>query len=454
MAAMLLSSCMFDVAGEACLSDNDKEGNLILPVSVTISSRSMNTVNAPEGFNTGGINEVGTDNELINSYFVIFVHAAGSNSGRIASIVNRDNSKTNAVQWETIETKIPEGQYTIYAFANVSKADVEAAAKTTFSVNSQMPDLSNVVWNFLPTRNTSTLVPMSNKMSVSFTSHSNPGFAIEVVRMIGKVQFYFRNITSNPLTVVDYKVTPLSNSGYLFGKVSTGAPVIPETANQETVFNASLTDAEALEVPVYQTIYTTSQPFCFYTSESNITPEVHPTEKYVMTFNLKRKYGSEDIFEEQRYAITPDLFSYIRRNQYIIQPITFTDWVLEPRPRFYPPIGGYPEIELESENSYRECYARFTSPAGGVFAIDPQLRNLARPDVWVPLSDETYVEDYSISVNDIDGIFKTAPAFKSGEIIGTFNGNKGRGKITFNVTIKISNDMTRLYQRDLYIVNK
>lgn len=451
LATLLMASCMCD--GDSYLNDYDKDGNPLVPVSLTLKSRSMNTDNAPAGFTTDDINEIGTVNELINSYFVVFVHADGSHNGYIASIVTRDPSKTTAVQWEEITTKIPEGHYDIYAFANVSKSDVETAIGSQLLTGASMPDISNVAWEFLPTRASSTLVPMSNKVSVSFTSHANPGYAIEVVRMVGKVKFYFRNLTPNPLTVVDYSVTPLSSKGYLIGKGG-DAPEIPSVADQSVTFNAALADAEALDVPVNTSTYTTGNVFTFYTSESNITPEVHPTGSYVMTFKLKRKYGSEDVVEEQRFALTPSAFSYIRRNQYILQPVTFTDWVLEPIARFYPPIGGYPESELESENSYRECYARFTSPNGGVFVIDPHLRNLADPDTWVSLKDETYVESYSITVDDIDGIFNKQPAYKGNEIIGTFNGNKGRGKITFNVTIKVNETTTRLYQRDLYIVNK
>lgn len=454
--ALLLipTSCQFDVASDQCLNDNDEEGNILVPVSFKITSRSLNTVNAPEGFDVSNINETGTDNELINTYFVVFVHTDGSHNGHIANVVKRNPSRTDAVQWEQLETKIPEGHYDVYAFANIPQADIEAIAGKSFVVGAEMPDLSDAVWQFATTRNASTLVPMSNKMSVSFTSHTNPGFAIEVVRMVGKVQFYFRNLTPNPLSVVDYKFTPLNSKGYLFGKTSDSKPLIPSSASQKEDFTAALSTTDALDVPVNTTSYATSQPFCFYTSESNITADIHPTESYIMTFNLKRKYGGEDIFEEQRYAMTPSAFSYIRRNQYILQPVTFTDWVLEPVARFYPPIGGYPSVDLESENSYRECYARFTSPNEGVFVIDPHLRNLAEPDKIVYLSDQTYVKEYSISVDDIDGIFKSAPAYKSGEIIGIFNGKKGRGKITFNVTIKISDTLTRLYQRDLYIVNK
>lgn len=449
----LLSSCMFDIANEDCLNDNDEEGNILVPVSFTIGSRSMNTVNAPDGFNTDGINEIGTDNELINSYFVVFVHDDGSHNGYIASIVTRDPLNTTPVQWEEITTKIPEGHYVIYAFANITKAAVEEAIGQQLLTGASMPDISNVAWEFLPTRGSSTLVPMSNKVSKTFTSHANPGFAIEVVRMVGKVQFFFRNLTPNPLTVTDYSVTPLSNKGYLISKGG-DTPQIPAAANQAITFNAALTASESLEVPVSSTTFTTNNVFRFYTSESNITPDVHPTESYVMTFKLKRKYGTEDIVEEQRYALTPSVFSYIRRNQYIIQPVTFTDWVLEPIARFYPPIGGYPEAELESANSYRECYARFTSPDGGVFVIDPHLRNLADPETWVYLDDETYVETYSIDVDDIDGILKKVPAFKGREIIGSFNGKKGRAKVTFTVKIKIDSTTTRIYQRDLYIVNK
>lgn len=449
----LLTSCMFDVASEDCLKDNDTEGNIIVPVNFSIGSRSMSTDNAPDGFVTDDINEIGTDNELINTYFVVFVHTDGSNNGHIASIITRDPSRTNAVQWEEIETKIPEGSYDIYAFANISQQTVEELIGQQLLTGTTMPDMSNVVWEFLPTRANNTLVPMSNKMSMTFTSHANPGFAIEVIRMIGKVKFYFRNLTPNPLTVVDYTITPLSDKGYLFGK-SGDAPTIPSAANQAVTFNAALTSAEALEIPVSSTAFKTSDAFDFYTSESNITSEVHPTESYVMTFKLKRKYGTEDIVEEQRYALTPSEFSYIRRNQYIIQPITFTDWVLEPEARFYPPIGGYPEVELESENSYRECYARFMSPSGGVFVINPHLRNLADPDTWVYLSDDRYVKNYSLEIDDIDGIFKSAPAPKGGEFVGSFNGKKGRAKVTFKVTIKIDSTTTRDYQRDIYIINK
>lgn len=446
---MLVTSCVSDFEGD---NTTDQSNGIPMPITLKITTRSMNTTEAPEGFYTDDINEIGTDNELINSYFVVFVHDAGSQKGRIASIISRDPSHHDAVQFEEIETKIPEGYYVIYAFANISKTAVETAIGTTLTEGITMPDISNTVWPFNTTRNADTLVPMSNKQTVNFTSHANPSFAIEVVRMVGKVQFYFRNQTSYPLTIVDYNIQPLSNACYLLGRTDSGKPIIPGSANKNVSFTGSLTDSEALMVQDDEEYHTTSA-FCIYTAESHVTKKVHTTEHYVMTFNLKHHIPGGEVTESQRFSLTPNQFSYILRNQYIIQPITFTDWVLEPEARFYPPIGGYPTVKMESVDSYHECYARFNSPNEGVFVIHPRLRNMINPDYWVYMTDTRYIKDYSIDVTDFDGIFSEQPAFHAGEIIGKFNGNKGRAKITFNVTIQVSETLQRLYQRDLYIEN-
>ena len=57
---------------------------------------------------------IGNDYENINNWKLIFVDRAG----KIAAIVNRDPSKTDAVTQETFRTELPAGTYTVYAFAN------------------------------------------------------------------------------------------------------------------------------------------------------------------------------------------------------------------------------------------------------------------------------------------------------------------------------------------------
>lgn len=445
--------------------DNNNAGEPI-DVSMSIATRSIDLTNAPADLDASGLDVPSNNGELINSWFVVFTHNAGSKKGRIAAIATRNASLTTPVQAERFTTQIPEGKYIIYAFANITKQQVEAAAGATLTAGATMPDLENTVWKFEPQEVGGVQLPMSNKMEATFTSHNTPSFGIEVVRMVSKVRFLFNNETTADMKVAGYRMLPLSNTAYLIPRAdASGLPSIPSAGQHNVVYQRTLTSGKKINLSVGARLVG-NDDVSFYASESAVTPAVHPTGRYVVSFDTERDIDGISHREEFRFSYVSDVFACMRRNNFILQPITFTDWVLEPTARFYPPIGGYPDVTVESDESWKECYVSFESPNGGVFSVNPRLHNMANPNNWIYLTDTSVItgsfevdghvyEGYHVEIDDINGIFATQPKPDlGGDYIGTFNGKTGRARIRFYVSIKISDTINRLYQRDIYIVNK
>lgn len=395
----------------------------------------------PTGVMADQVNVLGEDNELIRSWLVVFVHAAGSNIGRIAAVAQRNPDLHTAVQSESINVTIPAGTYDIYSFANMSLSEVESAYAQSLGVGAAFDAtrMRAAIIQYLPNRSHTTALPMSGYQRESFVSAQSARFAIEVERIPAKMQLFFTNRTTDDLEILDYRFLPSLRHSRLIGsqerRSGTNYPL--NVPSSDTLsFRAALTDTEQLTIaPAEQ--YVTSPAMAFYMSESVMSTALHPSGSYILQVSVRRTRGTETVTEDWRYAAVSDTqLSWICRNDYILQPVTFVDYVLEPEVMFYPPIGGYPEAEIENEQYGQECYVRFRTDTEAEFAIYPRLRDTSMPYGWIYPTDPL-VTALSISVADTDSIFSAAPILNAatGEILGTLSGNTGSARVTISATI-------------------
>lgn len=400
---------------------------------------------APTGPMTDQVNVMGETNELIHRWMVVFVHAAGGNMGRIAQIVYRDPKLQTDVQQETIEIKIPAGTYDIYSFANLNPSDVGLlyGAPLTVGAVFNAERMRKASIQYLPNRDHTAYLPMSGYQQETFVSAQSARFAIEVVRIPAKMQLFFTNRTTDQLEILDYRFLPMLRKSRLIGEQErrdgTNYPLnVPTGTPADTVsFRAHIASTEQLSVAAGEQ-YITSPAMAFYMSESVMSTDLHPTGNYIVQVSVLRTHGTDTVAEDWRYAaLSGTSLSWICRNDYILQPITFIDYVLEPMVMFYPPIGGYPDAEVENEQFGQECYVRFHADTESAFAVYPRLRDTSKPYGWIYMTD-SQVTAFSISVDDTaDHIFASAPAYnaQTGEILGSLNGNTGTAKVTMSATI-------------------
>lgn len=404
----------------ACSDNNDPQPEPdTAGATIVINSRADNS----------SINNASTpsDNELINSWWMVFV----DNQGIVQLILERPSDKTNAVAKENVELSIPSGKYTIYAFANIDKADFQKTLD--ISKGEAMPDLSEKTWTTVGQIGDN--VPMTGKLeNVTIDNSSNIQVEIEVVRLWAKLRFQFTTDTDKEIKVSKITMTSARNETgvtLLPDYTSLGKkPVLPEDVSCSTL---ELTLTDGLTVTKALGAETT-----VYLLES--TAESHPTGHYPLSFEYND--GSARTAHALAYQL-----EYINRNDFITIPVLITDWSVDATVLFYPPIGGYPAVITEKKDE--EFYVKFGS--AGKFVIRPTITSADGTKVTADKLSLT------LNTDDTDGILNTAPAYDdtTGEIIGVIASGK-TGTAVVTLTIQITTDAAIMYQivRKFYIIRQ
>lgn len=363
-----------------------------------------------------------SDNELIKSWWMVFV----DNQGVVQLILERPSDKTAPVAKENVELSISNGKYTIYAFANINKADFN------ISKGEAMPDLSGKTWTTVGQIGDN--VPMTGKLeNVTIDNSSNTQVEVEVVRLWAKLRFLFTTDTEKEIKVSKITMTPaLNETGVtlLPDYTSLGKkPVLPDGVRRSTL---ELTPTDGLTVTKAHGAETT-----VYLLES--TAESHPTGHYPLSFEYND--GSARTAHALAYQL-----EYINRNDFITIPVLITDWSVDATVLFYPPIGGYPAVITEKKDE--EFYAKFGS--AGKFVIRPTITSADGTTVTADKLSMT------LSTEDTDGILNTAPAYDdtTGEIIGVIASGK-TGTAVVTLTIQITTDAIKhQIVRKFYIIRQ
>ena len=416
------------------------------------------------------------DNELIKDWWVVFVNP----NNIIEKIVSRDSDKNTAVKREGFQVELNGGTYTVYTFANISRETVEGLIPRDKSLEEggylieegkSMPDLSKVKFDV---NNTSiegiangtlvsklgNVIPMSGKVVKTFSAGPQ-NMDFEVVRMVAKMDFIFKNMCASPVTIKSLRLSPI-NEGVI--------PLIPNNTVDAQYSEKDPTILEGVAAKTLEfdftntTLYPTSivleansasddskwYTHSFYVRESSAS--THPTKHFKIELSIS---GRDDKTSEALYTITEKLngndFTGFNRNDYIQIPIVFTDYRVGLIADSYAPIGGYP-TEI-TENNKNEFYCTFAHQ--GDFMIAPYL-NKAKDNS--PLYYPDF--DYEImSCDDPDEIFvdgKEPTMSSTGEITGKLNTNEGTASVYIHIWVWTDTGHTvkQDFYRRIYIIRK
>ena len=410
----------------ACTSDDverEKAEGEMTHVGLTITTRATGT---PE---TTTVNQ-----ELIGSWWVVFVNKT---TGNVQKIVSRDALLTSYVEEERVEFDIPVGTYTLYSFANITPSELKTKTTLEFTEGSASPTATDIkARTFALTNGWTGDIPMTGTQSVAVTGRANQTFSIEVVRMLAKMEFQFKNESGKQITVNSVNIqqnqtldVPLLpnytwlDSGWPFATGSRGD-------YKHNFLSAISLDAKGGTKPTGNGM--------FYMAESQ-ADHLTPYQSYLMTLNVRR--GS-DPAEDLLFALDNTKIQTIYRNDHVIIPLTIGDYEVGLDVIFYPPIGGYPPVMTKNDN---EFYVTFQTQ--GEFEIKPTIINMmTSTPVYYP---GWTIE--SLTVSDPSTIFATAPHDVSGEILGKVNTTEGTAIVDVQIKVTATG---QVYTRRIYIIRK
>ena len=143
-----------------------------------------------------------TGPELINSWWVAFV----DRHGEVAKIAT--GTPANPTSMDIINTILPAGSYTAYAFANITQEELKSRAGIFFEEGTNAPSATEISEATISLKNGSinsatgqANIPMTGKLEIKAKGGINEPYSIEVVRVLGKVEFAFANMTEEPVKV-------------------------------------------------------------------------------------------------------------------------------------------------------------------------------------------------------------------------------------------------------------
>ena len=371
-------------------------------------------------------------NELINSWWVVFVDA----SGRVRCIEENSPQLASPVERDEFTVDLPVGTYSLYAFANLSKEELYERTGVKFVVGEKAEQNPAVaIWDDMTNNpDEKALIPMSGTTTIDF--RNTQSFTIEVIRMLAKVRISVRNTSSSQL-----EVKRLS-----FGILNRGpVRLLPDYAALEScpdIMDEAKHGKEELTFDNIDVSLDASEQMThtFYVRES-AAKWTHPAERYFVTFTVSRPGGA---VADEHYAITDNL-QWIQRNDFIDIPIVISDMTIDWSVLFYPPIGGYPAVMNQADGDTH----LMTFGTSGKFRIRPEIKDNNRV---VPPA------DYDFEITEVSGdvdIFTKLPAknVATGEIIGELSTVTGTATLDCKVTVRYDGCET-VRNRRIYIIRK
>lgn len=380
-----------------------------------------------------------TDNELINSWWAVFVSRT---NGKVYA--KHGNSLSPAVEQDIVTFEIPQGTYRVYAFANITEEQLKAATGISFEMKKAAPaaeSISSAVWDnaaiSLNRWASEALIPMTGYKDVRVTNEENQSFSIEVVRMLAKMELTFNNLSKQDVTVNSLAFSPYSH-GDIF--------VLPDYDSLEKEPNYTQTDAAdellfgapGFRLAGKEGAVTASRTEWFYLREC-IVPKSGPADGSeaapddgLFKFTVNMRKGALDARDVVFYV---DGFSYINRNDYIRIPVNFTDLTafdVRITPKFYPPIGGYPA--LWTEDSYTQPVTTITFRTHGYFELTPEL---LLGDTKLTGPEYVRIESFTVTTPGPDG-FMTLE-WRDREVVGQIFDITGSAEVEFKIGARTVN---------------
>lgn len=280
---------------------------------------------------------------------------------------------------------------------------------------------------------------------------------LQLYRQLAKMRIQLANETQHKVRITNVKVdgvTPDGTSIYYFPTLGTDQHAAihwPDGTRPSTeTFTAyqAADDASAFELAQGNTD-------CLPDVYLNESQPDHVTGQVPLAIDMQCQLDDGTWDSETRHALMT--LGDIPRNSMVLIPVRLVDYMLELEAFFYPPIGGYPAFTLEKHQD--EYYVRFRGE--GDFQFIPHLylwTDKDSPSKWFSLNDskvllQTDAQKPSITVDDADGIFSTAPHIDpvTGEILGTLSGVHGHATVTLTVYVRVNESETYQYNRLIHV---
>lgn len=418
-------------------------------------------VNLATRANTGNfVAPVETD-EMIASYRIAFVTPT---SRQIVALVDNTCEPTEK---DGFDVQLSAGTYHLYAFANMDPAYLDnlgivLGGIVPVDINTRR---YHVPGHFSDSRllakeDLGGYIPMTGlcPQRVQVTERVNQTFNVEVRRMFAKIQFDFTNATSKNREIRSQSISDLTVNA------SSGTGSILLMNHEEGRDELSLlspapkaTLQHQYATPLSLTANGGKASQTFYVLESRANDI---TNSFMMDFDVVQS-GAAESESALRYALTdPSVLTLIHRNDWIRIPVTIADWLLHIDVLFYPPIGGYPEADIDEDNSNEFTV---TVKSGGDIVINPTVYRYDIPDDKFTFTDTRRVlGSPTISVTGKTDIFVAGKAPRltpSGEILATLSHSRtGTACITVQMEIitnpGVTPSVTKILTRKIYIVRK
>lgn len=445
--ALLIGGCN----GNDANSQEVFEEGIPVEVNFSLSSRS-NSFEASRGDGTPA--DPVDDNEKINDWFIVFV----DKNNKVSKILSRKDAVVstpnyNPMEQETFRCILPSGTYSIYAFANMTETELQAATGISFTEGSTITpsEIDGKEWTTeLNCWDISKPIPMTGFLkNVVVRNTMEETFSIEVVRMVAKVEFKFSNpsdkavsihsVSFDPVTTSNVSLFPRNKSGISYDHLGNGYySALPNATYDKIIVDFSS--------PVTVTSGTTQEKSVTVYIKESISRRANDG---AFTVGINVSYA-DGIQEHQQYNITKDIKEYINRNDWIVIPITLSGYDVKAEVSFYPPIGGYPAVLSTTDPDGSQI---FTFGTEGEFVIVPYVIDKISGIHLLP-------KDYTLTLGTLEGdeIFEKdkkpqiAPNTSSSlphEILGTLSTAKGKAKIP--IIIKIGD---KTYTRIIYLIRE
>ena len=372
-------------------------------------------------------------NELINNWWIAFADA----SGTVRRIVANDPALTVPVEEDRFTVELPAATYTLYAFANISPAEVRRLSGLDFAVGTRLDPAEAAAACAVIANNPDPagLIPMSGLLRTSFRKGTSD-ITVEVIRMLAKIRVTVKNTSASPI-----EVTALS-----FGLLNRGiVPLFPDytaLGAAPDILEEARGEKEEITFGNLDAPLSVDGAFTktFYVRESAAV-WTHPSERYFITFSIRHADGAT---AEEHYAVTDGL-RWIQRNDFIEIPVVISDLTIDWSVSFYPPIGGYPAVMTEADGDSHFM----TFDTAGKFRIRPEIKENG---------EVIGAADFDFAITGIEGestIFSRLPERDpvTGEITGELSAATGSAILSCTVTVRSSGSET-VRNRKIYIIRK
>lgn len=451
-----------------CRENDDFSSGSAAEMLFTISGRSMSATRG-----SGIPEDDASPSELINSWWVAFANASDK------KIVAFASDSRGGVWQDSFSLELTPGLYDIVAFANVVPTHASSDSYTftassgsslTFTKGEVLPSgLESLTWDapddpLLDTDGEALwpsghLIPMTGlQRNVRLSAQAGYPTFIEVVRQVAKIEVLLGNTTGRSITVREMTIGAMQNGPVnLFPTYSLlgDHPDLPRGLQPFTVRKTFGTNGLTLDANSGDAGADSfsGKRVVMYLPESWAE---HPTGHYPIAFTIDYRPGSNSLPGVSGAQVTALLsgLEYVNRNDHVVIPVNFSDYIVKINTIYYPPIGGYPAIVEQMDNG--EYYITFAS--SGKFVMTPLVYPASGGEALTP--DQLDIID--VSVLSGSEIFSKAPAYDANadQIIGVIaDGNydtpaEAKIKIRFKVKRTDSPALDLEYSRLVTIIRK